>query len=139
VATVELTFSPVPANVRTARLIASTLGRRNGLDESLVDEVKLAVGEACARAVSLHRRHDLAGDVRVCFSDDDGSFTVTVTDGGPGDAEVPPEDLADVAEDLDGDLPSGFGLAVVAGLVDDVEVTSSGSGTAVRMRWPVKG
>ncbi|HVF19318.1 MAG TPA: ATP-binding protein [Mycobacteriales bacterium] len=137
-ATVQLGFSPVPANVRTARLIASTVGRRSGLDDSLVDEVKLAVGEACARAVGMHRRHDVAADVEVSFVDDDATFTVTVVDAAPDDTELPMLDLVDVAADLDSDLPSGFGLAVVAGLVDDVEVTSTGRGTVVRMRWPIK-
>ena len=138
-ATVELAFSAVPANVRTARLIASSVGRRSGLHESLVDELKLAVGEACARAVGLHRLHDVPGDVQVSFTDDDGSFTVTVVDSAPADPEVPMLDLVDVAEDLDSELPSGYGLAVVAGLVDDVEVTSADPGTSVRMRWPLQG
>ncbi len=136
--TVELGFSPLPANVRTARLIASTVGRRCGLDDSLVDEVKLAVGEACARAVGAHRRNDLTSDVVVTFADDDATFTVTVSDGAPADPEVSLVDLMDVAEDLDGDLPSGVGLAVVSGLVDDVEVTTANPGTVVRMRWPLK-
>lgn len=47
-ATVELTFSALPAHVRTARLVATAIARRTGVDESILDEVRLAVGEACS-------------------------------------------------------------------------------------------
>ena len=50
--TVELHFGALPLHVRTARLVAAALGRRVGLDAVVIDEVKLAVGEACSRAVS---------------------------------------------------------------------------------------
>ena len=33
-------------------------------------------------------------------------------------------------------LPPGFGLAVISGLVEDVEVVADGKGTHVRMAWP---
>ncbi|HVE99700.1 MAG TPA: ATP-binding protein [Mycobacteriales bacterium] len=135
--TVELSFTPLPAHVRTARLIASTVGRRVGLDESLVDEVRLAVGEACARAVGVQRSGGQADDVVVAFSDDDGMFTVTVHDWAGAGSEVEMPDLVEATEDLDEAFHPGFGLAVVSGLVDDVEVTSGEPGTVVRMRWPL--
>ena len=136
--TVELSFSPLPAHVRTARLIASTVGRRVGLDESLVDEVKLAVGEACVRAVGVQRTSGLGDDVVVTFTDDDAVFTVTVHDFAPAETELVVPDLSEAPGiDLDESLPTGFGLAVIAGLVDDVEVSSHAPGTVVRMRWPL--
>ena len=55
--TVELRFSALPAHVRTARLVATAVARRCGLEEAVLDEVRLAVGEACSRAVHLHRAH----------------------------------------------------------------------------------
>ena len=56
-ATVEVTFTPLPVHVRTARLVATAVARRSGVAESLLDEVRLAVGEACSRAVEAHQRH----------------------------------------------------------------------------------
>ena len=56
-ATVEVTFTPLPVHVRTARLVATAVARRSGVAESLLDEVRLAVGEACSRAVEAHLRH----------------------------------------------------------------------------------
>ena len=151
--TVELRFTPLPAHVRTARLLAAVVARRAGIDEALIDEVKLAVGEACARAVGIHQAHAGGADVVVELSDDDGTFAVSVRDCGPPEADTAVEatgapvadlpDLLDVHElaaaesngDPGGPMPPGFGLAVIAGLVDDVAVTSDGGGTVVRMTW----
>ena len=149
--TVELRFTPLPAHVRTARLIAAALARRAGVDEPVIDEVKLAVGEACARAVGIHLEHAADKDVVVSVNDDEGQLSVVVRDRGPHDADtavsatgapvadVP--DLVDVDDLAGGDpargMPPGFGLAVIAGLVDDVTVTPVEPGTEVRMAWTV--
>src|SRR3954447_12836733 len=83
--TVEVTFTPLPAHVRTARLVATAVARRSGVDEALLDEVRLAVGEACSRAVEAHRRHCPAEPVRIALTDSAGRFEVSVTDtGDPG-------------------------------------------------------
>jgi anti-sigma regulatory factor (Ser/Thr protein kinase) len=53
--TVRLSFSPAAAHVRTARLVGVAVARRAGVPEELLEEVRLAIGEACSRAVALHR------------------------------------------------------------------------------------
>ena len=85
VATVELTFSALPAHVRTARLVATAIARRTGVEEALLDEVRLAVGEACSRAVEAHRLHCPGEPIRIELRDDLGRFEVTVTDSAPSD------------------------------------------------------
>src|SRR5271166_4638614 len=82
-ATVEVTFTPLPAHVRTARLVATAVARRSGVDEALLDEVRLAVGEACSRAVEAHRRHCPAEPVKIEMTAADERFTVTVSDHAP--------------------------------------------------------
>ncbi len=142
-ATVELTFSALPAHVRTARLIATAVARRAGVAEDLLDEVRLAVGEACSRAVEAHRLHCPDEPVRIELSDDSGRFEVTVTDVAPSeDADLvggaaEPGGIANGYE-LASLLPdmSGFGLAVIAGLAEDVEVYPSPKGMRVKMGWP---
>src|ERR1700749_3930489 len=79
-ATVEVSFTPLPAHVRTARLVATPVARRRGVDESVLDEVRLAVGEACSRAVEAHRQHCPAEPIRVALTDDGERFEVVVTD-----------------------------------------------------------
>ncbi|GGM73472.1 anti-sigma regulatory factor [Thermopolyspora flexuosa] len=143
-ATVELTFSALPAHVRTARLIATAVARRAGVSEDLLDEVRLAVGEACSRAVEAHRLHCPDEPIRIELCDDSGRFEVTVIDVAPSEnadlagAAAGPETTTANGHELAGLLPdmSGFGLAVIAGLADDVEVIPSAKGVRVKMSWP---
>jgi anti-sigma regulatory factor (Ser/Thr protein kinase) len=156
-ATVEVTFPPLPAHVRTARLVATAVARRSGIDESLLDEVRLAVGEACSRAVEAHRKYCPGQPIRVVLCDDGERFEVVVTDAAPADAdgEAPVAaarqggngtaagDGAPVAGSgttagADGvilQLPASVGLAVITGLADDVHISPAGDGTSVAMSW----
>jgi serine/threonine-protein kinase RsbW len=139
VATVELRFTALPSHVRTARLVAAAVARRCGLDEAVLDEVRLAVGEACSRAVDLHRRFCPDRPVMVTLTEEDSSFRVAVVDEAPSDqTEIGLGGLTDFA-DFEGDsVPSGVVLAVISGLVDDVSVESGPEGgLVVRMSWPV--
>jgi serine/threonine-protein kinase RsbW len=126
-ATVELSFTPLPAHVRTARLVAAAVARRSGVDESLLDEVRLAVGEACSRAVEEHRLHCPTEPVRLALTELAGRFEVEVTDtsmqGNAAGGGAPA-------------FPPGFGIAVIAGLADDVQISETSAGTSIRMSWP---
>ncbi len=129
-ATVEVTFTPLPAHVRTARLVATAVARRSGVDEALLDEVRLAVGEACSRAVEAHRRHCPAEPVKIEMTDQGERFVVVVSDHAPAGNAT----LVQGADDPG--IPVGFGLAVISGLAEDVHVSSTSSGVSVRMSWP---
>jgi serine/threonine-protein kinase RsbW len=148
-ATVEVTFTPLPAHVRTARLVATAVARRSGVDEALLDEVRLAVGEACSRAVEAHRRHCPAEPVKIEMTDQGERFVVVVSDHAPtstvppagtnghGVSQDAPAGIASVVQGAaDAGIPAGFGLAVISGLADDVRVSSTSSGVSVRMSWP---
>jgi anti-sigma regulatory factor (Ser/Thr protein kinase) len=84
-AMVEVAFTPLPAHVRTARLVAVAVARRSGVADSLLDEVRLAVGEACSRAVEAHRQYCPAEPVKIALTDSGGRFEVVVTDAAPGE------------------------------------------------------
>ncbi len=159
-ATVEVEFTPLPAHVRTARLVATAVARRSGVAEALLDEVRLAVGEACSRAVEAHRRHCPAEPIRIELTDLGERFEVVVTDAAPPDSGADPGGFAPVmdtaavpasngghgangapfqpvsAETRDGAFPAAFGLAVITGLADEVQVSSTDAGLSVRMSWP---
>lgn len=83
-ATVELRFSAQPEHVRTARLVAAAVARRAGVDEAALDEVRLAVGEACSRAVGLHRSHGITAPIKVVLTEEEKSFSIEVGDEVPG-------------------------------------------------------
>jgi anti-sigma regulatory factor (Ser/Thr protein kinase) len=152
--TVRLSFSPAPAHVRTARLVGVAVARRAGVPEELLEEIRLAIGEACSRAVALHRSNGLPDLVEVRMADD-VRFTVQVTDratsgvaGTQSDSSDPARFLADpglplptapdaLTEEV---VAARMGLALLAGLVDDLEVSpvTDGVGTEVRMSWPLE-
>jgi serine/threonine-protein kinase RsbW len=137
-ATVEVSFTPLPAHVRTARLVATAVARRSGVAEALLDEVRLAVGEACSRAVEAHRLHCPAEPVRIALTSQAGRFEVEVTDTGPPARTSAAGSGSTPAGDGTG-LPPGFGIAVIAGLADDVQVSETAAGTSIRMSWPSSG
>ncbi|HTX81263.1 MAG TPA: ATP-binding protein [Streptosporangiaceae bacterium] len=160
-ATVELSFTALPAHVRTARLVATAVARRSGVDESLLDEVRLAVGEACSRAVEGHQLYCPAEPVRLALTEAAGRFEVEVTDtcapagrwpGGParaegdsaaggraeGDRARGPSDSGTAGSSVaDPRIGAGLGIAVIEGLADDVEIRETADGTSIRMSWPL--
>lgn len=139
-ALVELLLSPLPSHVRTARLVVLAAARRAGLADGLVDELRLAVGEACSRAVGLNARHAPDTPVRVQVTDEPTGLVLSVRDAGPA-AGPAPDDLAggllDGADDVDALANPDVALAVLTGLVDSIEVEPSETGTTVTMRWPL--
>jgi anti-sigma regulatory factor (Ser/Thr protein kinase) len=189
-ATVEMSFTPLPAHVRTARLVATAVARRSGVSEALLDEVRLAVGEACSRAVEVHQEYCPAEPVRVALTGSAERFEVVVTNtagkaadgyaadsapgtapgdgfpggresgdvpsggrapgsgpsGGHGPADGPAGDGAAAAgtaamarpavSSLPPPLSAELGLAVIAGLADDVQVSRTENGLSIRMSWP---
>ncbi|MFI0449114.1 ATP-binding protein [Actinomadura sp. 6N118] len=140
-ATVELSFSALPVHVRTARLIVTAVARRSGVAEALLDEVRLAVGEACSRAVEAHRRHCPDEPVRLELNGAGSRFEVVVSDTVPGDdaaGGLPPVAAPDEPDFLLDDGAAELGLAVIAGLADDVEIESTPKGVQIRMSWPAE-
>src|ERR1700757_4285556 len=124
--TVEVSFTALPPHVRTARLVATAVARRSGVDESLLDVVRLAVGEACSRAVEGHQLHCPAEPVRLSLTDSADRFEVEVTDN-CGPAAVAPAGTDGRAGGQM--LPAGLGIAVITGLAGDVEISETSAGT----------
>jgi anti-sigma regulatory factor (Ser/Thr protein kinase) len=145
-ATVDVTFTALPSHVRTARLVALAVARRSGVAEDLLDEVRLAVGEACSRAVGVHAAVAPDQPISMRLSDDDDCFTVEVVDKGPLDDDATAVAFATLESDPTADafdddmaldhVSSGFGLVVIGGLVEDFDVSGGADETRVTMAWP---
>jgi anti-sigma regulatory factor (Ser/Thr protein kinase) len=162
-ATVRLLFTPAPAHVRTARLVGVAVARQAGVTDAIIDEVRLAIGEACSRAVALHRRHAITDLVEVELSDET-LFTVRVIDRAPADPDIvdpntnPMSDpdktdpfglLRDASADAsigsrrerltdeavtDEDVAEGVALTLLAGLVEDLSVEPGPGGIGSQVR-----
>jgi anti-sigma regulatory factor (Ser/Thr protein kinase) len=112
--------------------------RRAGLDDGLVDELRLALGEACSRAVGLHARHAPGVPVKVTVDDRPGSLVVTVVDAGPAAGPAPGDLTEEMLEDgLDELVDPDVALAVLTGLLDSVEIQPTAEGTTITMHWPL--
>ena len=156
--TVRISFTPDPAYVRTVRTVAVAVARRVGVSNELLDEVRLAIGEACTRAIGVHRREGLADPIEVAMGlRGVARFTVGITDRGSAEAArkeqqaggageiVARATVAPSGEDtgrslLDEELLTiGVGLALLGGVAADLVVDDApgGGGTEVRMSWPV--
>jgi hypothetical protein len=115
--------------VRTVRLVGVAVARRAGVADDQLDEVRLAIGEACARAVARHQRLGIRDTVQVSFTDGDRYLVKVI-------------DRAVDVEQLDGEdqLTIDVSVALLQGLVKDLRMSplDQGPGTEVRMGWPVK-
>jgi len=130
VASVHLRFTASPEHVRTARLVATSVARRLGFSDEVLEEIRLGVGEACARAVQRSETLGHPDDVEVELRDDEGRLVVVVRDAaageGPGEAGV-----ADAGDDLS--------LLLLQGLADSVSLSDGpgGPGGSLALQWDV--
>jgi hypothetical protein len=152
---VTVSFTALPEHVRTARFIAASVARRAGVSEGLLDEIRLAVSEACSLAVRQHQLMAPALPVELTLTEGPESFAVQVADSvartgsteddddllalSSGGADLSGDDLNGDDESVVGDLQTRerIGIAVITGLVDDVEIDYRNTGTVVTMTWPL--
>ncbi len=124
---VELTIPCVPEFVGVARLAILGVASRMKFSYDEVEDVRLAVGEACTTSVEWAQRNAKEGSTITLRSEiDSEKLTVDIfdnagarnTDPTGADAEQEPENL---------------GALLITLLVDEVTVESSDGGTHVRM------
>jgi hypothetical protein len=123
---VTVSIARDPALVRTVRLVAAAVARRTATDGDFVEEVRLAVGEACALLVGPAAGRGSSGPVEVTMRIDE-RFRVTVQAAGNVAGQDPP------SSDIDGIEP----WALLRGLIDDFQIVSASDSTALTMSWPL--
>jgi hypothetical protein len=117
-----------PALVRTVRLVAAAVARRTTGDDDVVEEIRLAVGEACALLVGPGAGSPEAptGPVEVNMRLED-RLRVDVRAAG----EVALHDAP--TGDIDGVEPWGL----LRGLIEDFAIHRDSAGTTLSMSWPL--
>jgi serine/threonine-protein kinase RsbW len=141
VALVELSFPARPVHVRTARQVAVALARRAELAEDVLDEIRLAVAEACGLALSV-LPGGLADESLAVDFDDSAGFAVEVRTATPLAAATGPAALEVLAEAAEGGiddadvLPPGAALAVLAELAPVLDAATSAEGMRLKLGWP---
>ncbi len=130
----ELTVPTGPEYIAVVRLVVSSLaGARRNLADQRIDDLKLAVSEACTNAIEAHRRTGVDEAVTVRIREAPERLEIEVVDHGAG---FDPEELPVHPPVTDPDrlnFERGLGIPLMRTLVDHLEFDSSPSGTTVRL------
>lgn len=135
----RLEFSSEPDFISTARLFAGAAARYYGCDEDAVQDVKIAISEACTNAVKAHDTALVAMPIRVIVQPDDERIEFHVIDAGGGFEHAAGNGERAAASD-DVLLESGIGLHIIQSLFPDAQVgPNAEGGTTVRFSVPRAG
>ena len=131
---VELEIPARAEFVALARLLVSAMASSDTLlPDERIDDLKIAVSEACTNAIEAYGGVDTVDRVLVRFRAHHDHLEVDVEDRGEG---FDPSTLPDHPPVTDPDrlkFERGLGIPLIRALVDEVEFSSSGGGTAVRI------
>ena len=127
-AEVELEFPARSVYVGVVRLAVSALGRSIELDEDAIEDLKIAVSEACANAVIAHDESGIDDPVKVAWRDEDGRIEIDVRSSGKGPIDPGTGALTDTGSLASRDVLS---LALLQSLVDECTVESLADGGSV--------
>ncbi len=116
-----LEIAPEPEHVRTARLFAAAAARHFSVDEEKVDDLKVAISEACTNSFRAHQAARISDPVVVVASPSDAGVKFAVIDAGEG--FEPDQGSRDLDHTPPGGLFEGsLGLALIRKLFPDVEM-----------------
>ena len=129
---VVVTFPMAPEMELIACEKASAVARSMGMSQDKIDEVKLAVIEACLNALEHSRAQPR--EFQITFSvlgrNEPESLQITVRDTGVGFQQQPGRGGAKEKVKLH---KRGWGLSIIEGLMDEVHIESGSGGTTVVM------
>ena len=126
--TIKLTLPANQEYVILARLTIASVANGMGFSIGDVEDLKMALTEACTNAISHSTVSEATYDLTCLVGEKDLRITVTDTGLGfethtvklPGESDVP--------------VGSGFGLFIIKTLMDTIEITSQkGVGTTIVM------
>ena len=126
--TVSLTLPNAPEFVSVARLALSGVADRMGFDVDDIEDLKVAVSEACTNALK-HGNLNQDGRYFVHYTIEEKKLIIEVCDNGKG---IDVENIK--TPDLSHPKESGLGLYIIQTLMDEVEITNrENNGASVRM------
>jgi serine/threonine-protein kinase RsbW len=116
--------------ISTARLFAAAIARHFGVDEDLVDDLKLAISEACNGAIRLRKAEAGNRPIRIDVSAETTSLSFEIEDA----IEAGPS----LAGDTTGDLTRGLSIELIQALFPQAEMLAGpGGGTSLRLSLPL--
>lgn len=131
---IQLEIPARPEYVGLARLVVSSLAlSRRALADDRVDDLKLAVSEACTNAIEANGAAARDDSVLVLWREADDRVMITIGDRGPGfDPESLPEHPP-VTDPERLNFERGLGIPLIRTLVDEVHFLPTSDGTEVQL------
>ncbi|KJF26391.1 ATP-binding protein [Clostridium aceticum] len=124
---IKLSVPNKPEYVGIIRLTTSGIANRMGFDIEEIEDIKVAISEACTNAIT----HGICQEenFNVDFYTDEEKLVISVYDNGKGclsdNIKIP--NMEELKE-------GGLGIFIIKSLMDDVEISSnSGKGTLIKM------
>ncbi len=128
---IRLSIPNKPEYVGVARLTVAAIASRIGFDIEKIEDMKIAVSEACNNAITHGCRHCNEGEYNINFVLTEKKLIISVHDKGEGCKH----ELEDMRKPNYNNLKEGgLGIFIIKSLMDDVEIRSEkGKGMMIRM------
>ena len=140
---IEAVVQSDPSLLQALRGLVRAYARSRGFNANTVDNIVLAVDEACANSI----RHAYSGCVnhalRLCLGEEDDSIVIEVSDEGrPAPREKFEKRLTEPPADSQDVKPGGLGIPLMQEIFDSVEFDcgeTQGNRVRLRLRRPDTG
>jgi serine/threonine-protein kinase RsbW len=126
---VRLTIPATAEYVLLGRLALSGVTRMRTLTDETLNDLKLAVTEACTNSVR-HAYGADPGTVDIVYELHEDRLVVEVSDDGEG---FDPDEVEEA--EIEALTEGGLGIAIIRALVDEFEVGERGDGQGSRLRF----
>lgn len=125
-----LDLRPEPRYVGTARAFAASIARHFDCSEDCVQDIKVAISEACSNAIKAHAANSTRSPVRLVVEHDEDRLSYEIVDSGGGFDTENVSERAMTSDDL---FEGGIGLMLIRSLFPSAEVVrNSDRGMTVR-------
>ena len=132
VAACVLEVPPEAAYVSTARLFVGALARQFGVEEDSVEDLKLAISEACNAAIRIRQMEAEDRSIRIVGSKRGPLLVLDVEDAFQTESSL----VATSTEDL----VRGLSIELIRALFPEASTAPGpGGGTSVRLSVPIRG
>jgi serine/threonine-protein kinase RsbW len=128
---VDLVIPMIPNIELAATKTAVALAEFMNFDKDKIDEVRLALIEACINA--FEHSKSLDNKLYFKFIIDKNSLTVIIKDNGKGFDVSLINDKPDINDKLKSSYKRGWGIMLIKNLMDNVKIESSPNGTVLTM------
>lgn len=126
ISAMRLRLSAEAENVMLVRQAVDGAAREIGASLDVINDLKLAVTEACSNVVKYAYRDD-SGEMEICVDPGDNGFRVVIRDQG--------EWLERVSENGDA---GGLGIPLMEAVTRSCNIDSDGQGTTVTLEFPLE-